>query len=243
MERYNQIDHILIDRRRNSSILDVRSFRGADCHSGHYLVAKKVRKRLSVSKRLVKKIDMERFSVKQLNEDEVKELYQVTIKNTFAALEDLHNNGDINRTCEIIRERIKISAKESIGLYESKSCKPRFDEECSKLVDRRKWAKLQWLYDPSEVSENNLNNVRREASRYLRNKKREYLKGRISETELNSKNRNIRDLYRGITKVKLPCENSSFHGGEYEAQNLLGCTAVFLIEYPDHPDGGGSTYL
>jgi hypothetical protein len=26
------------------------------------------------------------------------------------------------------------------------------------------------------------------------------------------------------------CEISSYHGGEYEAQNLLGCTAVFLFE-------------
>jgi hypothetical protein len=26
------------------------------------------------------------------------------------------------------------------------------------------------------------------------------------------------------------CEISTSHGGEYEAQNLLGCTAVFLIE-------------
>jgi hypothetical protein len=26
------------------------------------------------------------------------------------------------------------------------------------------------------------------------------------------------------------CEISSSHGGEYEALNLLGCTAVFLIE-------------
>jgi hypothetical protein len=26
------------------------------------------------------------------------------------------------------------------------------------------------------------------------------------------------------------CEISSSHGGEYKAQNLLGCSAVFLIE-------------
>jgi hypothetical protein len=35
---HNQIDHILIDRRRHSSILDVRSFRGTDSHNDHYLV-------------------------------------------------------------------------------------------------------------------------------------------------------------------------------------------------------------
>jgi hypothetical protein len=29
--------------------------------------------------------------------------------------------------------------------------------------------------------------------------------------------------------MNVSCEISSSHGGEYEAQNLLECTAVFLI--------------
>jgi hypothetical protein len=47
---YNQIDHVLIDKRRHSSALDIRSFRGADCDTDHYLVVAKVKERLAVSK-------------------------------------------------------------------------------------------------------------------------------------------------------------------------------------------------
>jgi hypothetical protein len=43
---HNQINHILIDTWRYSNILDVRSFRAADCDTIHYLVVVKVRERL-----------------------------------------------------------------------------------------------------------------------------------------------------------------------------------------------------
>jgi hypothetical protein len=71
-----------------------------------------------------------------------------------------------------------------------------------KFCKQSKQTKLQWLQDPNEINGDKLNNVRHEASRHFRNKKREYLKDKINELATNSKNRNIRDLYRGINKFK-----------------------------------------
>jgi glycine betaine/choline ABC-type transport system substrate-binding protein len=99
------------------------------------LVVAKVRERLAVSKRAVQKIDMETFNLNKLNEGDVKEQYQVAIRNKFAALENLEDNGDINRAWDNIRENIKTSAQESLGYCESKHHKPWFDEECSKSLD------------------------------------------------------------------------------------------------------------
>jgi hypothetical protein len=72
----------------------------------------------------VNKIDMDRFNLKKLNEGEVKEQYQLTIKNRFSALENLEDNRDINREWDATRETIKISAKECIGHCEAKRHKP-----------------------------------------------------------------------------------------------------------------------
>jgi hypothetical protein len=56
---------------------------------------------------------MERFNLKKLNEVEVKEQVCVEVSNRFAALEDLDAEVEINSAWEMIRENIKISAKES----------------------------------------------------------------------------------------------------------------------------------
>jgi hypothetical protein len=104
---------------------------------------------------------------------------------------------DINRTWETIRDNIKISAKES-DCYELKKHKPRFDEGRSKLLNQRKQAKLQWLQVPREINGDNLNNIRRETGKHVRNKEMEYLKQKMNRHATNSKNKNIRDLYRGI---------------------------------------------
>jgi hypothetical protein len=70
--------------------------------------------------------------------------------------------------------------------------------------------------------------VRCEASRRFRNKKKEYLKDKINEFATNSKNKNIRDLYRGINEFRRYChprknlvkeENGYLHADSHNILN------------------------
>jgi hypothetical protein len=75
-----------------------------------------IRERIAMNKQGLHKFHMERFNLKKLNEVEGKEKYRV-VSNRFAALEDLDAEVEINSIWEMIRENIKISAKESLGYY------------------------------------------------------------------------------------------------------------------------------
>jgi len=89
------------------------------------------------------------------------------------------------------------------------------------FLEQRKQAKVQWLQDPNHSSVDNLNNVRHDASRHCRNKKKEYLKAKIDEFETNSKIKNIRDLSQTPTVFWL--------GGETIFRSFLNVRGVIDV--------------
>jgi exonuclease III len=92
-----------------------------------------VRERLAVNKQSSHRLHMQRINLRKLYEVESKAKYQLEVSNRFADLEDLYTEVVINGAWEMIRENIKISAKHKLWLH----------EECSKLSDQSKQAKLQ----------------------------------------------------------------------------------------------------
>ena len=100
---------ILIEKGYHSSVLDVRSFRAAECDTDHYMVVANVRERLAISKQAAQRFDGERFNPRKLNGLEVR-------TNRSAALVNLSDSEDVNRAREKIKENIKISAKDNLGL-------------------------------------------------------------------------------------------------------------------------------
>jgi hypothetical protein len=90
------LDHILIDKLGYSSVLDVQSFKAADCDSDHYLVVAEVGEGLAVNEQRSHRCHMERFNLKKLKEVEGKEKYHIEVSNRFAALEDLDAKVEIN---------------------------------------------------------------------------------------------------------------------------------------------------
>jgi len=53
----------------------------------------------------------------------------------FAALENLRDGEDIQTAWENIKENIRTTAKESLGLHKLKQHKPWFDGECLGFLD------------------------------------------------------------------------------------------------------------
>ena len=83
--------------------------------------------------------------LRKLNDLEVRKQYQIEITNRFAGSGNLSEDEEINRGWESIKENIKTSATESLGMHEMKQHKPWFDEESLGILDQRKQAKMQWI--------------------------------------------------------------------------------------------------
>lgn len=173
----NQIDHVLIDPRHKTSVLDVHSLRSVECGSDHYLVLAKVRQRIALEKRQNTTKAPERIAVNKLKRREIAEEFRLKLQNRFQRLEtnDEEDVENVERKWNDIKSIIISTTKEICGRKKAINRKPWLDEEFRTKIEERKWMKGQWLNQKSEEAMEQYCRLREETRKLLRKKKRQHV--------------------------------------------------------------------
>ncbi|XP_013174666.1 PREDICTED: craniofacial development protein 2-like [Papilio xuthus] len=165
----NQIDHVLIDDRHKSIIQDVRSYRGADCDSDHYLQVVKIKPKINTKKRA--KVDKEDLlDVEKLKDPAIGTQFQIETSNKFSELKV--DETDIEDLWKNVKDTAKQVGLQTIGRRKRKK-KKWWTEDCEKIVEDRRRLRILAEQDPRQ---NQLyNDFRRQAKRVIRQAKRIHL--------------------------------------------------------------------
>ncbi|XP_029348267.1 craniofacial development protein 2-like [Acyrthosiphon pisum] len=166
----NHIDHVMINTRFKNCIQEVKTVRGADCDSDHYLVKGKLNvklKKLGVRKGTM----VDRYEVSKFKDKTVCDLFK---QRTNEAMSNLHINqlDTIDGKWKAIKETLKVVTDTTIG-KQKKVKKPWFNTPCEEALNRRKEARLLWINDPTNrEKESTYKERQKEASNIFRFEKR-----------------------------------------------------------------------
>lgn len=100
----NQIDHVVVDTRHKNIIEDVRTFRGADCDSDHYLLFTKIKAKIKVGKVKAEHTLEDCINIDNLKNKDTRNKFQLELKNKFESLTVFENTEEEWST---IKETVK----------------------------------------------------------------------------------------------------------------------------------------
>ncbi len=196
----NQIDHVLIDGRHCSNILDVRSCRGPNIDSDHYLV--KVRFRARIRTKMNKKEVVKRFDIDKLKDMEIRKQYVEKLEERIIEGMEVEP-ASINDTWSRIKQEVESVAAETIGWRTGGIRNDWYDEECKLATQAKNQARLRTL-DSGATRSTKLEykSKRNKERKLLRKKKEESEKEVFVQIKSLAETRDTRKLYQKVKNVK-----------------------------------------
>lgn len=185
----------MIEKRFKSSINSVRSYRGADGDTDHYLVISSLKVKLSRQW--------------NMNQKEIT-AYHNNLNNILESNKlDTEIDTDSEKGWNIIKEAVNKAAY----LFKKKKTqtrgKPWFDDECRDVTEKRSKARQEMIQDPTPEIVERYKDFRKIASKKIRNVKREYEKQKIRNIEEHRRNprlffgkcRSIKDGFKAKSNI------------------------------------------
>lgn len=196
----NQIDHILVESRHVSSIMDVRTMRGADIDSDHFMIRMKYRARLAAKKCNIKS-DTKRWNLKKLREAGVREKFEEAVASRLT--ESRLDGGEVEEKWIVLKTVLEEAACEVIGKQKSPAREEWFDEECMTAINKRNEARIRMLQCGTQNMKMEYARKRAAAKKITRKKKRLHDEGLLKEIELLSKkSAEVRNFYKKVNNKR-----------------------------------------
>ncbi|XP_072375240.1 uncharacterized protein [Diabrotica undecimpunctata] len=134
----NQIDHVIIDRRHFTNLMDVRSYRGANIDSDHFMVRAKLRQIISNAKkeRGTRQVKYNLHMLKNENKDKQFQSHiKETLEHTWAVDQ---SSTEMWNNC---KEALKLAAERTLGISRTQERNDWFDQDCKKITDEKNEAR------------------------------------------------------------------------------------------------------
>ena len=194
----NQIDHVMVNGRMRTSILDTRVMRGADVYSDHYLLRTRIRLKLARVER--GKTARVRFHIRKLQREEIRKRYNIEVNNRFDVLGDIEDPEEehdklleaYRGAAEKVIGRSKKQSKSWIGDKTWKKVKERKDVKLKMEGARSERLKQRWR-EEYKVKD-------KEVKQSAREDKRIWLEEKAAAAEKAAENGRNRELYN-MTKA------------------------------------------
>ena len=194
----NQLDHITINKKFRTSMLDVRVKRGADIASDHHLLICQFRLKLKAAKKLQAATGF-RYNVAALQSKAKLESFRISLQNRFEVLED---SVDLDTQWNSTRDMFLSTCKETLGKKNSRRKPWITDETWSKIETRREKKEKRNTSNTDEekvAAEEEYSEAEKEVKRSTRRDKRRYIEDLATQAEKAAAMHNSRELYR-LTK-------------------------------------------
>lgn len=205
-ETVNAIDHILISARYSSSIIDVRTYRGANVDSDHFLVGAKIRDRISCVGAGRRREESERkYNTTALKEEQIREEYVAELNRRFGAPDNeaANINTNIDDEWSKIRTIVKEAAAVKLGYERQVRHQDWFDEECARVTKDKNEAYANMLQrHRTRNSVAIYKEKRRIEKRTHKRKKKTWLEEQITEINELGNNNEVRKFYEKVNKQR-----------------------------------------
>ena len=186
-----------MSKRWVTDIENIRTYRGANSDSDHFLVGARLKQKIALITR--NRIEnRKRWNIDKLDETEVQHHYQQEIQKE---LQGKPPSNDIEEEWTYIKEAIITSAQNLIGEKQNEKNEEWCDQECREMIKAKRKARLKCIQRNTRANQEEYNRKRIAAARVGRKKKREVLKRKVDATVEHHTKNESKKFYKRIQEV------------------------------------------